>query len=36
MKKSFMYLAGIAALLAGSAFGAAADNPVLRIMPLGD
>ena len=36
MKKSFMYAAGIVALLAGPAFGAAADNPVLRIMPLGD
>ena len=36
MKKSFMYVAGIAAWLAGTAFGAAADNPVLRIMPLGD
>ena len=37
MKKSFMYVvATFAALLAGTAFGAAADNPVLRIMPLGD
>ena len=37
MKKSFMYVVvTFAALLAGTAFGAAADNPVLRIMPLGD
>ena len=28
--------AGVAVLLAGAALGAAADNPVLRIMPLGD
>ena len=27
---------GIVALMTGTAFGAAADNPVLRIMPLGD
>ena len=37
MKRLFMYVAaGIAAMVATTAFGAAADNPVLRIMPLGD
>ena len=37
MKRLFMYVAaGIAAMVATTALGAAADNPVLRIMPLGD
>ena len=36
MKRLFMYVAAIAAMMATTAFGAAADNPVLRIMPLGD
>ena len=34
--RQLMCAAGIFLLSAGTAFGAAADNPVLRIMPLGD